>query len=476
MEEGNDGSDADMDMVERNGDIGDVDNDTNYDSEWEYEEENIPNNVHVSIDGELILDNSVFTPVIGENSVDNMAKNNTQNKEKEEQPHLAFVDDIAVPQFVLQAGQEMEVSSNEFVDDIDMSQLVMLAGVATDSINSENESVDDDQDDSDDDSEAEQIMGIGPPSKRARNVGGRRRGGGVRTRGGGRARRRGVRVRGGTRGVVVRGGHGGGSARGGGGNIQCGGAQWTWEEVIQDTDTEMRDFPFVEQEGLRQRMKNNVSVLDYLELYMTDHIIEHLVNETNRYADQFIANNLEQAQNSYIKHWTQVTVTEIKKFIGVLLLMGIIYKPTTHMYWSTDELYSTPIFSEVMNRDHFHLLSKFLHFNDNKDPGYDPKDDNRDRLHKVRPFLDLMRMQMRTVYSPGRELSVDESLVLFKGRLHFKQFIRTKRARFGIKLYELTTSQGITFDMLVYCGKGMFHDDDPHSDSPTTERIPQILM
>ena len=73
-------------------------------------------------------------------------------------------------------------------------------------------------------------------------------------------------------------------------------------------------------------------------------------------------------------------------------------------------------------------------------------------------------------------LSVDESLVLFKGRLKFKQYIKTKRARFGIKLYELCTSSGITLDFLVYCGKGMFHQDDPHSDMPSTERIPAVLM
>ena len=67
---------------------------------------------------------------------------------------------------MLLAEQEVEVNSNEFVDDIDVSQLVMLAGVATDAISSEHESVDD-EDDSDDDSEAEQIMGIGPPSKKS---------------------------------------------------------------------------------------------------------------------------------------------------------------------------------------------------------------------------------------------------------------------------------------------------------------------
>ena len=30
--------------------------------------------------------------------------------------------------------------------------------------------------------------------------------------------------------------------------------------------------------------------------------------------------------------------------------------------------------------------------------------------------------------------------------------------------------------MLVYCGKGIFHDEDPYSNSPSTERILQVLM
>ena len=75
-----------------------------------------------------------------------------------------------------------------------------------------------------------------------------------------------------------------------------------------------------------------------------------------------------------------------------------------------------------------------------------------------------------------QENLLDESFILYKGSLHFKQFIRTKRARFGIKLYELYTENGITLDVLVYCGKGMFGDDDLNSDIPTTERIPSVLM
>ena len=75
-------------------------------------EEKVPNNSHVSVDGDPSLDNSEFTPdVIGERSMDNMENiHETQNKEKEvevevnqddDEPHLAFVNDFDVPQLVL---------------------------------------------------------------------------------------------------------------------------------------------------------------------------------------------------------------------------------------------------------------------------------------------------------------------------------------------------------------------------------------
>jgi hypothetical protein len=94
------------------------------------------------------------------------------------------------------------------------------------------------------------------------------------------------------------------------------------------------------------------------------------------------------------------------------------------MYWSTDELYSTPIFSQVMTRDRFLVLLKFWHFADNMDPSYDVRDPNRDKLHKVRPLIDMMRSRCKRVYAPGKYLSVDKLLDLFKGRLRiFKQYI-----------------------------------------------------
>ena len=244
----------------------------------------------------------------------------------------------------------------------------------------------------------------------------------------------------------------------------------SWENIVKDEPQLLENFPFNEVEGLMCCIPENPTCLDFFELYLNNQVITLMVEETNPYADQFIMQN-ENRDNSYLSQWHAVTNPEMKTFLGLLLVMGIIHKPKLHLYWSTDIYYSTPIFAQITSRDRFLLLLKCLHFNNNES-----RDVNADPLYKVRSLLDLLCERFRKVYYPGMELSVDESLVLNKGRLKFKQYIRTKRASFGIKLYELCTSTGITLDFLVYCGKGMYDDDDPYLEMPSSERIPMVLM
>ena len=46
---------------------------------------------------------------------------------------------------------------------------------------------------------------------------------------------------------------------------------------------------------------------------------------------------------------------EIKAFLGLCILMGIVSKPRGSMFWSTDSFYHTPIFGQVMSRKRFQL-------------------------------------------------------------------------------------------------------------------------
>ena len=147
------------------------------------------------------------------------------------------------------------------------------------------------------------------------------------------------------------------------------------------------------------------------------------------------------------------------------------------MYWSTDAFYNTPVFSQVMPQKRFQLLMKFLHFQDNQDANYNPNDPQRDRLFKVRAVLNMMKERFNNVYCPPEHITVDESLVLFKGRLLFKQYIKTKRARFGIKFFELSTADGILLDFIIYQGNMVTQLIEPEGDDwLLTERIPLPMI
>ena len=105
-----------------------------------------------------------------------------------------------------------------------------------------------------------------------------------------------------------------------------------------------------------------------------------------------------------------------------------------------------------MSRERFQLLQRSLHFQNNQDPLYNPNDPDRDGLFKIRTLIDMVRQKFSSVHYPPENLTVNESLVLYKGRLLYKQYIRTKRTRYGIKMFELATADGILLDFMIYQG------------------------
>ena len=80
------------------------------------------------------------------------------------------------------------------------------------------------------------------------------------------------------------------------------------------------------------------------------------------------------------------------------------------------------------------------------------------------------------VFAPGKDVSIDDSLALFKGRISFQQYIKSKRARFSIKLYQLCTSNGILLDFIVYHGNIAPQHIEMEEGTLMTERIPATLM
>ena len=77
------------------------------------------------------------------------------------------------------------------------------------------------------------------------------------------------------------------------------------------------------------------------------------------------------------------------------------------------------------------MLLRFLHLADNLQ--HNPADPERDKLYKLREVVNMMKDICGKVYAPGKNLSMDENLVLFKGRLSFKQYINFKKSKIWVK-------------------------------------------
>uniref|UniRef100_A0A2S2P793 PiggyBac transposable element-derived protein 4 n=1 Tax=Schizaphis graminum TaxID=13262 RepID=A0A2S2P793_SCHGA len=54
---------------------------------------------------------------------------------------------------------------------------------------------------------------------------------------------------------------------------------------------------------------------------------------------------------------------------------------------------------------------------------------------------------------PSEIMCIDESVIPFTGRLLFKQYIKNKRHKYGIKLFKLCIPPNYTISIKVYSGK-----------------------
>jgi len=200
--------------------------------------------------------------------------------------------------------------------------------------------------------------------------------------------------------------------------------------------------------------------LEFFEQFVTTQFVSDCVTETNRYASQ-MSSSAELSPFSRMRNWAETTVFELFLYFGLLVLMGIDRRPKFSMYWSREFLVNTPAFSALMSRDRFLLIRRFLHFVDNS--GYQRGVSGK--LFKIKPVLEYFQSKFQSLFHPGKFFAVDESLLLWKGRLSWKQYIPKKRSRFGIKSFELCDcSTSYLWNFIIYSGRETDLDaDNVHS-------------
>lgn len=207
--------------------------------------------------------------------------------------------------------------------------------------------------------------------------------------------------------------------------------------------------------GFDESLLLNVTPIQLFEFFYSQDITSMICDQTNIYYEECkekeeTAGKLK--PKSRMQKWELLSHEELFVFFGLSILMGVIQKPNVSMYWSTDPLLATPCFNEKMSRNRFQSISRFLHFSN--------EDFDDDKLKKIRPLYESMTEKFQSLYRPKEKISIDESLLKFKGRLSFRQCNLSKRARFGIKIYKTCCAEnGYVYGASIYVGKTSETDD-----------------
>ncbi|XP_045474894.1 piggyBac transposable element-derived protein 4-like [Harmonia axyridis] len=213
--------------------------------------------------------------------------------------------------------------------------------------------------------------------------------------------------------------------------------KWTKYPRLQEN---LNNFNFSQNFGSKLPNIADMTFLQIWKRMFSDDILDRIVEETNRYASQ--------NGRSFC-----IYEDELQAFFGTLIIMGLHKLPGMRMYWSYDQNYRVERVANIMSLKRFLAILRHIHLNDNEKC---PKKgtSNFDKLYKLRPLIEHLNEKFRDLFSPSRELSIDESMVGFKGRSGLKQYMPMKPVKRGFKIWVMTCARtGYMLSFKVYEGK-----------------------
>ena len=140
--------------------------------------------------------------------------------------------------------------------------------------------------------------------------------------------------------------------------------------------------------------------VDFFQLFWNDTLWERLLLQSNTYARQQRQANPPPASFARLKEFT---LTEMKTYLGLCLMMGILRLPKRSDYWQTKQScwLAHTNFGKAMSRNRFNAIWRYLHLEDNQAPNPD-----MDKLFKIRQFLNILLKNFKDAFIPGKSKSI----------------------------------------------------------------------
>lgn len=149
--------------------------------------------------------------------------------------------------------------------------------------------------------------------------------------------------------------------------------------------------------------------------------------------------------------WAKLDYVELRAYIGLLLFAGVYRSYGEFIGELWDDVTGRNIFRTTMSMNRFKKITQMIRFDDKTSRA---ERRVRDKLAPIRTVFDKWSNNLKVMYNPGENVTVDEQLVPFRGRCPFTQYIPSKPAKYGIKIWTACDSASFyAWNMQIYTGR-----------------------
>lgn len=183
-----------------------------------------------------------------------------------------------------------------------------------------------------------------------------------------------------------------------------------WRTRMEYNSNWPTQIPFTGQPGVKANITTETKPIDHVSLVFDDDLLNTVVVEKNRRANEVMNTTRTATLSKKEIQWKDITLTELKTFLGLCCLSGTVRFPILAKQWSKDILYNHHLSGNVVWRNRFSLILRMLQFVNHNNV------DGEDKLLKIRPILDKVVESVQNVYYPTKELSIDKAMIQWRGR------------------------------------------------------------
>lgn len=170
--------------------------------------------------------------------------------------------------------------------------------------------------------------------------------------------------------------------------------------------------------------------------------------------------------NRFVRGWKDTNMTEIKKFIAIILTMGLVQFPDRDMAFSKGNLGSKFITS-LMLKSRFDQLLRAFHFETHDDIFPNMTKPEMKKAKKKQPFWavknfsKLLATSFQAVFQCGQGMDIDEQGIPWKGRHKCRCYNPAKPFKWHFKVFALNCSlTGYLHNFYLYEGAAEIRPND----------------